>query len=92
MNNTILANPLDDQTVTSEGYVLNYGKYATGWITPEYGYWKNMNKKQALAEAEYLEAIDKTYEYLTVRELYNINVFKLTMLDTDSLPSIFPNF
>ena len=54
LNNTILANPLDDQTVTSEGYVLNYGKYATGWITPEYGYWKNMNKKQALAEAEYL--------------------------------------
>ena len=52
MDSTILNNPADWQDslklANSTGYVKNFGKYATGWITPEYGFWKEMNNETPL--------------------------------------------
>lgn len=52
LDSTILSNPLPDQAVTSTGYVENYRKYATGFINPEYGFWKVKNDVEVvLSEA-----------------------------------------
>ena len=72
--------------------MLNYGAYATGWITPEYGFWKNMNDIQALDSEKYLTAMIDTYDILSVRCLYNAKAFKDAILDYILLPSYFPNF
>ena len=39
----ILGNPLPGQLGSDEGYVMFYGDHATGWITPEYYYWRSYN-------------------------------------------------
>ena len=33
-----------------------------------------------------------TYEFLTMRNLYNMKMFKVTILDYIYIPSYFPNF
>ena len=72
--------------------MLNYGSYATGWITPEYGYWKNKNNLQALSSNDYLTAMIDTYDLLSVRCLYNNKAFKVAILDYDKIPTYFLNF
>ena len=47
--------------VESNGYVLNYADYVSGWITPEFGYWKDMNEQPGLSLADYPDALNITY-------------------------------
>ena len=49
-------------TINSTGYVLNYPDYVSGWITPEFGYWKDMNDQPGLSSSEYQDAHDLTYQ------------------------------
>lgn len=62
MDNKILDHPAEWQEslllANSTGYVKNFGKWATGWITPEYGYWKEMNQETPIDPEFYTEAID----------------------------------
>ena len=60
LNGTILANPLSGSG-TTDGYVMHYKDYATGWITPEYSYWRMKNDKGALPDEDYQYAISQTY-------------------------------
>ena len=53
--------------MTSDGYVLNYGKYVSGWITPEFGFWKNMNNKTGLSEADFPAAMANTYKLMNTQ-------------------------
>ena len=55
----------------STGYVQNFEGYATGWINPEYGYWKNMNNMPGLPERDYQDATDLAYFNLSMTGLYN---------------------
>lgn len=75
LNGTILANPTSWQEqfgfANSTGYVTNYGKYATGWINPEYGFWKEMNNMPALPQISYHDAMDQTYYAFNTSGLYN---------------------
>ena len=71
VDGTVLRNPLPGQIPTSLGYVINYGDYATGWITPEYGYWKTHNGLPLLSGTDLQTAIDETYAYLNPNELFN---------------------
>ena len=71
----LLWNPLPGQTVTSQGYVINYAGYATGWITPEYGFWKMMNGLTALAGDAYKEAIFDTYQMFNTSGIFNGVIF-----------------
>ena len=62
LDGTILKNPLSDDTEgTTNGYVMHYGDYATGWITPEYSYWRMKNDLGALPAEKYADAIAQTY-------------------------------
>lgn len=71
----LLWNPLPGQTVKSHGYVINYGDYATGWITPEYGYWKEMNGLDALVGDQYTEAIYDSYLMFNTSGIFNGVIF-----------------
>lgn len=75
LNGTILANPTPWQEelgfANSTGYVTNYGKYATGWINPEYSFWKEMNGQPPLPEIDYQVAMDQTYFAFNTSGLYN---------------------
>ena len=58
LDGTILANPLPGAVATSDGYVMHYGKYANGWITPEYSYWRSMNDEIPLPITDYYAAVE----------------------------------
>lgn len=51
--------------------MINYGDHATGWITPEYGYWKTHNGLPLLSGDNLQTAIDETYAYMNPNELFN---------------------
>ena len=70
LNGTVLdtqiQNPLPGQVVTSDGYALNYAKYASSWITPEFGFWKKKNGVEYLSEADFPDALAQTYKLMNV--------------------------
>ena len=57
--------------MNSTGYVLNYGNLASGYITPEYSYWRDANKINPMPYTEFEEAINQTYYAFNVSGLYN---------------------
>jgi hypothetical protein len=84
LDNKVLSNPLDGQTVTSLGYAENYGNYSAGWINPEYGYWKTMNDVTELNNEEYTAAEYQTYAELNINNLYNGKKFQDVLLNLSS--------
>ena len=83
LDNTILANPLPGLEGSTDGYVDYYGEYATGWITPEYGFWRAYNDLETLAEADYLSAIDQTYQAFNISGLFNGKKYQDVLLFPD---------
>ena len=57
--------------IKSYGYVLNYPDYVSGWITPEYGFWKDMNNVSGLSDADFPEAMWYTQLYMSAWEFFN---------------------
>ena len=70
--------------MTSNGYALNYAKYATGWITPEFGFWKNKNGVQGLSETEFPNAMEQTYKLMNVLTFFNRNAFASALFNPQS--------
>ena len=50
---------------------MNYADYVNGWITPEYGFWKNQNDVTGLNAANYDSAITKIYSKTNSYGIYN---------------------
>lgn len=71
VDSTVLQNPLPDQPVSSTGYVSNYGKYASGFINPEYGFWKEMNGQAALTGPQLALAMNDTYSQFNTQGIFN---------------------
>ena len=57
--------------VTSDGYVLNYPDYVSGWITPEYGFWYDMNNDEGLNESDFPDAMWYTSTGMSAWEFFN---------------------
>ena len=57
--------------VTSDGYVLNYPDYVSGWITPEYGFWYDMNNEEGLNETDFSDAMWYTSIGMSAWEFFN---------------------
>lgn len=51
--------------------MLNYPDYVSGWITPEYGFWKDMNNVSGLSDADFPEAMWYTQLYMSAWEFFN---------------------
>ena len=52
-----------------------YGKYATGWINPEFGYWKYKNDLTALADDDYTTAMFDTHQMFNTSGIFNGVIF-----------------
>lgn len=92
LNGSVLKNPLSDQNVTSTGYVLNYGNLASGWITPEYNYWREQNDITGMQFEEFEEAINQTYYAFNISGLYNGKKFQDVLLYPQDIWSFVPSF
>ena len=84
LDGTILGNPLSGGPEgTTDGYVMHYGNYSTGWITPEYSFWKTMNDLDALPAEDYTYAIEQTYFAFNISGLYNGKKYQDVLLYPD---------
>ena len=80
-NGTILKDPISSGK--TDGYVMHYGDYASGWITPEYGFWKAMNELDNLPAEDYEAAIEMTYTIFNTTGLYSAGFFQDVLLYDD---------
>ena len=71
---------------------MHYEDYSTGWITPEYSFWRYMNDKKALPDLDFTSAIDQTYFAFNVSGLYNGKKFQDVLLYPEDIPTEFPSF
>ena len=72
---------------------MHYGDYATGWITPEFSYWRQMNEYDAVTAGNYVEAIDQTYFAFNISGLYNGKKYQDVLLYPKDIPELlFPGF
>ena len=62
---------------------MHYGDYASGWITPEYGFWKAMNDLDAVPAEDYESAIAATYYAFNTTGLFNAGMFQDVLLKDD---------
>ena len=62
---------------------MHYGDHATGWITPEYSYWRMKNDKEALPAGDYQYAIEQTYFAFNISGLYNGKKYQDVLLYPD---------
>ena len=65
---------------------MHYANYTSGWITPEYSYWKKMNDIDALPIADYQSAIEQTYFAFNSSGLYNSKKYQDVLLYDDVMP------
>ena len=77
--------------MTSTGYAVNYANYTNGWITPEYGFWKEMNDVQVLNPDDFADAMADTYLNMTIEYFFNRVVFSNTINEPSTLPAVFPS-
>ena len=66
---------------------MHYGDYATGWITPEYSYWRMKNDYDALPAENYTDAIAQTYYAFNISGLYNGKKYQDVLLYPDDNPN-----
>ena len=93
LNGTILQNPLENQVVTSDGYVKNYSPYSNFWIEPEYHYWREQNGLSGLDPLVATFATKQTYySFNTTTGLYSQKNFQDNLLDPSAIWPWLPNF
>lgn len=80
-----------NETEFGKGYAFYYKDYVQNWITPEYGYWRFKNNLTALQEDdEYKDAINITYAYFTIEEIYSQTIFQDYLLGLRKAPEYLP--
>ena len=66
LDNAVLNYPLNSAKDGSSGYVMRYSPYSSGWITPEYGFWRSMNEIDPLSDTDFAPAMADTYFAMSV--------------------------
>ena len=80
-----------NETEFGRGYAFYYKDYVQNWITPEYGYWRFKNGYNPLQEGdEYEHAINITYAYFTIEEIYSQTIFQDYLLGLRKAPDYLP--